>query len=217
MALNAKKVQGGGPKAEPLAPENYPARLVEVLDLGLQNQRAWKGKAKPPCHEIQLTYELGNEFMKDEDGNDDTSRPRWVGERIPFHNLSQEKAKSTLRYRALDPTEEFGGDFTQLIGRACLVNIVQNDKDGTIYNNVGGVSPPIKGLEVPELVNDPKVFDMDNPDMDIFNNLPEWLKEKMMGNLEYEGSALQAAVEGTAAPAPTPDEVGDDDFPFDED
>ena len=104
MALNAKTASsGGGMNIEPLEPGTYPARLVQVVDLGVQAQRPYQGKEKDPVQEILLTYEFVDEFLKDEDGNEETDKPRWLSESMPLFNLSSERAKSTLRYNALDP------------------------------------------------------------------------------------------------------------------
>lgn len=220
MALNASKAAGtGGPRAEPLPPENYMARVVQVIDLGVQNQRPYKGTEKPPIQEIMVTYELGTEFMLDDDGNPDETRPRWVSERLPLYNLGADKAKSTKRYMALDPNVEKQGDWSQLVGSPCLVAIVNNEKDGRTYNNVGGITPAIKGIPVPELVNEGRYFDFDAPDMDVFNNLPEWIQGIIKDALNFKGSKLDGAmggkVEDASVPDSEPDVAGDDDdFPL---
>lgn len=213
MALNAKKVQGNaGPRAPALEPENYMARLVQVIDLGVQNQRPYQGQEKPPAQEIMLTYELGGEFMPDDDGNPDETRPRWLSERMPMHNLKADKAKSTKRYMALDPKMAHGGDFSQLLGKACLVAVVNNEKDGRVYNNIGGVTQPLKGVPVPELVNTPVAFDFDDPDLDVFLSMPDWIQGIIKDALNYNGSKLQALVDGESTPEPETEET-DDDFP----
>ena len=210
MALNAKKVTGTGPAAKALSAGNYMARVVQVLDLGVQAQLPYEGKAKPPVRKLRLVYELGTEFMDDDDGNPDTQRPRWVGEDFPLYNLGSERAKSTLRYNAMDPAGTYEGDFAQLGGAPCLVAIVNKVKGDKVYNNVGAVSAPIAGLPVPELVNPITIFDLDSPDMEVFNALPDWLKDIIKANLEYEGSPLQQAITGVAPPpAPPVEDVPD--------
>jgi hypothetical protein len=215
MALNAAKAAGGsGPKAEPLAPDNYMARIVIIADLGVQEQRPYKGQEKPPVQEILVTYELVTEFMKDEDGNDDEERPRWITERFPLYNLKADKAKSTRRYLALDPKMEHQGDFTALLGAPCLVTVVNNERDGRVYNNVGNVSPPLKGVPVPEPVNEPILFDFDEPSQDAWDRMPDWMNDVIQESLSYKGSKVQAMVEGTEAPEEEPvAAVADDDLP----
>ena len=45
------------------------------------------------------------------------------------------------------------------------------------------------------MVNPPKLFDIDDPDMVVFKSLPEWLQKVMTeDNLEFKGSALETAI-----------------------
>ena len=207
MSLNASKVPMSGSKErveQPnLEPGLYPARLVQIIDLGLQPQRPYLGQPKPPANEIQLTYELVDSFMIDKDGKDLEDKPRWVSETIPLLNLKADKAKSTQRYMALDPTVADGGDFVKQIGKPVNVNIVNNrGKDGKVYDNVSAIAPmrPRDAERTPELVNPSKVFVLDEPDLEVFNSLPEWLRDKIKENLNYEGSALQKLVGGAPKP-----------------
>jgi hypothetical protein len=48
------------------------------------------------------------------------------------------------------------------------------------------------------------VFDLDVPDVELFNSLPDWIKEKIQKNLNYNGSVLQNALEGKGKPLPNP-------------
>lgn len=210
--LNAKKVAGtGGARAKPLDADNYPARLVQVIDLGVQNQRPYQGQEKPPVHEIMLTYELVTEFMLDDEGKPDEARPRWISERMPLYNLSADKAKSTKRYTALDPKMEAEGDWSQMIGKSCLVAVVNREKDGRVYNNVGAVSPPVKGMAIAELVNEGKVFDQDTATSEEFFNLPDWIQGIIREGLDFPGSKLHRLLEGgEVEPEPEVGEASDD-------
>ncbi len=67
MALNANTQQGGGADFKRLEPGPYDARLVQVVDLGRQEQRPYKGQPKDPAYELALTYELLDAFMEDPD------------------------------------------------------------------------------------------------------------------------------------------------------
>lgn len=202
MALNANKPQTGGKKFAPqanIAAGVYPARLVQLIDLGLQAQRPFQGKEKAPVQEIMLTYELVDEFMKDEEGNDILDKPRWVSETLPFHGLFADKAKSTQRYLAFDPKQDWAGDFSQAVGLPINVAIVNepDKRDPTkIYDNIATISAmrPRDAQQCPELKNPTKVFDLDAPDMEAFNTMPKWVQDKIKGNLNFAGSALQKAL-----------------------
>ena len=55
-----------------------------------------------------------------------------------------------------------------------------------------------EAAKAPALVNPTKVFDIDEPDMEVFNSLPEWIQEKMKNNLNFSGSPLEAALGGVS-------------------
>lgn len=174
----------------------YPARLVQLIDYGLQPQKPYLGKDKPPVQEIGLTYELVDEFMKDEEGNDIPDKPRWVSETLPFFGLFADKAKSTQRYKAFDPNEEWKGDFSQAITKPINVTVVNNVVGDKVYDNVATISAmrPKDVEKCAELKNKPIVFDLDNPDIAVFNAFPKWIKEKIQGNLNYKNSKLETLV-----------------------
>lgn len=222
MGLNANKLpQTSGKKVnkqEHIEAGSYPARVVSVLDLGLQPQRPYQGQEKPPKHEIRMTYELLDEFCIDDDGNEMEDKPRWQSEDFPFNPLSADLAKSTKRYLALDPKQELGGDFTKLVGMPCNVTITTKEGSGKnagrTFNNVGNVSGmrPKDAAKAAELVNPPKVFVLDEPDLEVFRSLPEFLQDIIKGNLEFNGSLLQTLLQGGEGESPEPEQ----DVPTDE-
>lgn len=204
MSLNARNIKSAnkGPEQPALDSGSYPARTVQIIDLGVQPQRPFKGEERPPAHEVMLTYEFADEFMKDEEGNEIEDKPRWLSETIPLRSLDADLATSTKRYKALDPQEKFGGDFTQLIDIPCTVLVVQNagtgKNAGKIFTNIQSISAmrPRDAQKAPDLVNPPKVFVLDEPDLEVFKSLPQWLQDKIKANLDFDGSPLQEALEG---------------------
>jgi len=219
MGFNANDRQGGGDftPQEALEPKTYPGRVVQLVLMGVQPSRPYKGVAKEPKERIYVGYELSHEFMLDEDGNVDATKPRWIGEDFPFYNLDADRATSTLRYNAIDPAGAAGGDWEKLLSEPCQITLTKEArKDGKGDTNyvahVNGAME-VPGYEQPALVNPPRIFDIDEPDMEVFAKLPKWLQEKLKGNLNFQGSKLQAALGETTsaqsatppAPAPAPD------------
>lgn len=216
MAINASKIQGGGKDRveQPVLDAGvYPGRLVQVTDLGLQAQAAFQGQEKAPANEINLTYELVDTFMVDEEGNDIEDKPRWVSEKIPLHNIKADRAKSTQRYLALDPDMLFGGDFAKVVDIPVNITIVQNKKADRTYANVAGIAAmrPKDAQKCAPLQNEVKLFDLEEPDLAVFNGLPDWLKEKIKRNLNFQGSKLAVLLGGgqdeEAAPKKTKKEA----------
>ena len=211
MAIKPKRVkQTGGQKLQSpvLDADNYPARLVQVIDLGLQKNFFDPEKIN---HEVMLTYELTTEFCLDEKGEPVEDKPRWLSETINIIDLPvgmsveelyqdqyRGKSKMVLRARAFDPKGQLDFDFTEMVGMPCAVTVVKKKKksDGKDKNEVGGVTSPMKGLQIAELVNPPKVFTLDEPDMEVFESSPDFVKDKIKANLEFAGSPLEALLNG---------------------
>lgn len=209
MALNAGNIPAGGnyTKQAELDIGNYPARLVQILDMGSRPKEEWDeasksykptGKVLP---HIMLSYELGTEFMKDAEGNDVEDKPRWISEEMPLYALNSDKATSTKRYNIFDPRHVDGGDWVLQAGKACTLTIVHTVKGKA---KIGGVTPPMKGMLVPDLKNPVKIFDLDAPDMEIFGSLPQWVQDKIKANINFVGSKLDVALGGQAAPKEQP-------------
>lgn len=203
MSLNVKNI---GAKIENLEPANYPARLVQVVDLGLQPQN-FQGEQKKPLREIYLTYELSDEFMKDEDGQPIKEKPRWLSESFPLYNIKSEKAKSTNRYKSLDPSGAADGEFTKLLGNPLMITVVNNTNSVTkrTYDNVAATQP-MRSKDVEKLaplVNVPMLFLLDEPSLEMFNRLPPFVQNRIKSNLEYAGSKMEELlkdVEGHSPP-----------------
>lgn len=224
MALNANQSKNKNQNiVKPLDAGTYPGRLVMVVDLGLQSQREYQGDPKPPAYEILTTYEHSDEFMKDEDGNDIADKPRWSSESFALYPLQSEKAKSTKRYLALDPSGQAKGDWSKLLSTPVMITMVhnQNKKTGTVYANIAGISAmrAKDADKLPKLINPAVAFDMDNPDVEVFNKLPDWIKKKIMTGLEFKGSKLDKLLGGAYTPPPADADEGDgpnfnDEAPF---
>jgi len=228
MALNSSKIKGNNPdrvEQPVIDPGVYPARIVQIIDLGLQAQRPYqgKGKDKPPANEIMLTYELVDSFMVDKEGKELEDKPRWVSETLPLYDVSKaDKAKCTARYKALDPANAFGGDFSQAADIPVNVSLVHNQVQDKLYINVAAIAAmrPKDAEKCPALKNPVKLFDLDAPDLDTFKALPDWIQEKIQKNLNYNGSKLQkllgaAPVEQAAPEVADAPVVEDDNKPWD--
>lgn len=203
MGINASNVKSEGKKFAPqpdMEAGQYPARLVQVIDWGLQAQRPYEGQEKPPAHTVNFTFELVDAFMVDEEGNDMEDKPRWVSKDMPLHPLIAERAASTKLAKALDPNDELQGDFGKMLGLPLNVTIAVTKKQGKTYTNVTsfGAMRAKDAEKCPELKNPTKVFDLDNPDLEVFNSLPEWMREKIKSNLRFAASPLERLLGGEA-------------------
>ena len=173
------------------------ARLVGLTDLGHQPGFVYEGKEIESEYKIEYTYELVNSLMKD-------GRPHWVSESIKVNDYVPDRpggfiATMMARAQALDP-ENADKDSRKHIGKPCMVTVTISEKG---YANVKGQAAvtgcPI-GMEVPALANATFIFDMDEPDLDLWATFPEFKQNKIREALNFEETELfrQLVLEGEA-------------------
>lgn len=176
MGLTATAT-GGGDFA--ITPEGtYIARCYKIIDLGTQKgSEAYGGKEQ---HKVMISWELLDKDVKMEDG-----RPFSVSQ---FYTMSLHE-KATLRkdleaWRGKKFTDDelAGFDLKNVLGVYCMLQVVHSP-DGK-YANVNAIMS-YKG-DKPEEVNPNVSFDLDEPDMQVFDTFGDGLKAKIMASPEWQ-------------------------------
>lgn len=187
MALTARSF---GKKLDQPTVGTKMARLVGLVDLGHQPGFEYQGDQIKSQYKITFTYELPGSKTEDD-------RPHWVSEDVNVSDYVGDGIVSKMMKRvfALDPTGEIsngGKNLQALIGMPCMVTVKHN-KNG--YAQVSDVSGAPEGIPIPELANDPQLFNMDDPDMDLFNKFPEFVQNKIKSALDLQDTKLYAALQ----------------------
>lgn len=203
MSLKADKKQSKFVKPDPIKKGTYPARLVQMIDLGVQPQTDMQGNEKDPAPEVWLTLEFPTKRVE----VNGESRPRWVSRRmkISWH----EKANFPKWMEVFGFKEKKTKHLSELLGAPCLAAVGLTAGGN---NKIENVLELPEGMPVGELENDPKVFDFDDPDMEIFEKLPGFVQEMIKTAKNYEGSVLQEKLEGNNQEQQG--ETDEDDLPF---
>lgn len=167
------------PKLPPVEPGVYMAVCVGVLDLGEQ----YSEKFKNYRNEVQFVWELVGETVE----VDGEQKPRQLSRTF---SVAAGK-KSSLRgfigaWNGVQYSDEQFGDldlFTQA-GRACQLNVVLSDTGE--YANVESAIPLPRGMAVPAADTAPILWNMDEWDDQVFESLPEWVREKIKKSTQYQ-------------------------------
>lgn len=177
----------GGIDIDPIEAGSYPARIYQMVEIG--TIVGFQGKLQ---NKVRITFELPTETMvfKEEKGE----QPRVISQEytLSFHE------KSTLRkvIEACDPKalevdedgfmEEF--DVETLVGKPLLITIAQKPKkDGNgVYSFIDNCTRLPKGMSCPAPVNPPSVLSYDKWNEDVFQALPQFIREKIEGAEEYK-------------------------------
>lgn len=178
---------------------NHLARIVSVIDYGLQPQTDWQTKEPvDPKKVVAITYETPNETitMEDKEGNK-SEKPRWISKEytLSFHEMAALRKVADALLPNLESLDE-------LLNVPCMITV---GSTSTGNAKITAVSKPMKGMDVPELFGDSFHFDFSEPNMELFNGLYEWQQNKLKEALDYNGFADKEK---------TPKTVPDDDIPF---
>lgn len=165
-----------------LAPQGvYAARCFKMVDLGTQPTE-FQGQKKLQ-HKVMIGWELlGDEMM--EDGKPFSVMKRYT---VSLHEKSQlRKDLEAWRGKQFTPEEEALFDLTKVIGAYCMLNIVhETSKAGTEYANIASIMPLPKSMPKPDGINPVVAFDLDSPDMEIFESFSDKLKATIMAAPEW--------------------------------
>ena len=193
MGFTAPKPSEGGNFA-PTPSGNFIGRCFSLIDLGTQVNEGgeYAGKVN---HKIRIEFEL---FGETEDGKpmtitiDDKELPLVIGKE---YTLSMHE-KATLRkelgaWRGKqfdDDDEAVAFDITKLVGAYAMVNIShKTNVKGKTYANIANLSPLPSALKnaKPLPINKNRIFNLDEPDFDVFETIPEWLRDMIAKSPEW--------------------------------
>lgn len=176
----------------------YSARIVQIIDFGLQYETDYK------TNEIK-TYEDGNpvikhkvwinfEFPEETIEIDGEEKPRWYGKEYTVS--SHEKSALYALLKSVDPKGEAtdkGRNVKGLLGLPAMVTIGSTSSGKA---KISGVSAVPKGLQVGALVNEEFFLDLDSEDVDSFNNLPGWMKERIKLGIGFSDTTMSKVLGG---------------------
>ncbi len=159
----------------------YVARCIKLIDLGTQHGE-YQGKPVVK-RQVLITWELPTELIE---GGDYDGQPYAMSK---FYTASTNE-KSILRkdlesWRGRTFTDEEINcfDITAIVGKACMISVVKNDKGKT---KVSGVMALPKGMICPEQINPTVVFDMDIFDKAVWDSLSDGIKKIIEQSDEYQ-------------------------------
>lgn len=194
---------------------NHIARCYQMIEIGTVNELIM-GKSQT-LRKVRIGWELPLETREFKEG--DGEKPFVISKEytLSMHEKSNlRKDLKSWRGRDFTETEAKSFDITKLMGVPCMLNIIhQPSKDGSrVYANISGVTPMPKGVKCPPQFNDTFELSYDEFDQEVFETLPDFIKDKMKGSLEYAGIKKPNEVIGHAE-EPQLEPVGDsDDLPF---
>ena len=210
MGFVAKDSGGGDFKRVPAGV--YIGRCYSLIDLGTQRTEGQFGVKMQ--HKIRIGWEL---FGEDEQGApltvvvDGKEMPMTISKSytVSLHEKSGLR-KDLAAWRGKDFTDEEAKafDVSKLLNAYCMVNATTSETNGKTYTNVAGLTPLPGALKnaKPAAVHALVVFDLDKPDMNVFNSFHEKLQEAIKKSPEW------AQATGQKSSAAAFDDMPNDEF-----
>ena len=189
MSFIASDSGGGNFKRVP--PGAYIGRCYSLVDLGTQLTTGQFGDKMQ--HKMRIGWEL---FGEDENGEpltievDGKTMPLTItkGYTVSLHEKASLR-RDLAAWRGKDFTDEEakGFDVQKLIGAYCMVNVTTSETNGKTYSNVAGLTPLPGALKnaKPAPVHAPVIFNLDQPDMEVFGAFHEKLQDAIKRSPEF--------------------------------
>lgn len=174
-------------KRELIPAGNYIGRCYQMIHIGTVTE-FYQGEPKT-LNKVRIGWELPTEkrVFKEENGE----QPLVISKEFTLSmNEKSNLRKMLASWRGKDFSEDEikKFDITKLLGVPCMINIIHKPKasDPTVvYEQIATISPVPKGLAVPGQENKNIVLSYDNFDQALFDSLPDFIKDKMKGSIEF--------------------------------
>lgn len=186
MGIIAKN-NGGGERI--LAPAGtHLARCYKMIHLGTIED-SYNGESRW-VNKVLIEWELPNEkrVFDPAKGEQPISISKEFA--LSMHPKSTLRAFLTSwRGKGFTEEEAVSFDVTKLVGAACQLSIIHEPRQkypGEFYAKISSVSSLMKGVKAPDQINPSFIFELDPFKVEVFNQLPDYFKSKVMGSKEYQ-------------------------------
>lgn len=170
-----------GTQRDPVPVGNYIARCYQMIEIGTVREIIL-GKPKT-LTKVRIGWELPTETREFRQG--DGEKPLVISKEYTLSMNEKSNLRKDLKsWRGKDFTEEEAAkfDITVLLGKACMLNVIHNAKG---YEEIAGITSLPKGMAAPAQVNKTFELNYDSFNQELFDSLPDFIKQKMQGSLEY--------------------------------
>ena len=204
------KATGGGEDFKRCPAGSHLAVCNMVADVGLQpGSRMYPN----PKHKIYVRFEVPAERVEYEKDGKKIEGPITIG---TYYTASMSE-KATLRkhlegWRGKKFTDAEAEDFdvSAILGKACMLSVVETESDGKTYSNIANIGAVPKGLPPMQAENPLLYYAADDEKQ--FDKLPEWLQKKIVEQLKV--TTKEGADDAAAKQYASQHDSFDDDIPF---
>lgn len=182
MALTLPVGSNGGGDFKRAPAGSHIAVCNLVADCGIQpGSQAFPS----PKRKLYIRFEIPAERVEYEKDGKQVEGPLTIGS---FYTASMNE-KATLRKhlegwrgKKFGDDEAAAFDVSALLGKACMLSVVESESGGKTYANIAGIGSMPRGVPSPKAENPLLYFDAESSPDDL-DSLPKWLREKIEAQL----------------------------------
>jgi hypothetical protein len=162
------------------------AVLYSIVDLGTQENKS--DPKKGPMRVVMLTWE----FPKKRADFDGQSRPLVLNKQMAFSMYKKaglRKIVEAMTGKTLSNKDADEFDLETILGTGCVVSVkhVQSNDGTKTYNNFVSCGTLMEGMTAPKPENKTVIYSVDDGNNDVFESLPNWIKQKIQASPEWSG------------------------------
>lgn len=184
-----------------------------VVWLGLQPGSGMYPEAKL---QVFISWELPHEIVEWEKDGVKHKGPRVISKTYTASMGKKANLRKDLeawRGKAFGEGEASKFDIGLILGKGCMINVVHKEGGEKTYANVVGISGIPKGTTLPGFSTKPIYYAPD--DTTLYDELPEWLRKKIDGQLQVtEPKKAEAVLSIDPNFSEYAQEIQDDEIPF---
>lgn len=179
---------------DPVPAGSHVARLYQIIYIGTI-PTTWKGQEKL-SNKVRLGFELCNERKVFKEG--EPERPYSISREFTFSMGAKGNLRpfvEGMRGVKMHDDEAYNLDFDEILGDACLLTVVHEEKEGNIYSNIMNSSPLPKGMEAPVIYNETQIIDVSTSSREDIEKLPDFIKNKLYSSEEWANRLSMKSVD----------------------
>lgn len=213
MSLVAKSE---GSSFVPVPTGMHLARCYRIVDLGTQ-ESTYMGNVKN-LHKMMLQFEVHGEDAQGNPTVTSKGEPMTVSKNYTVTLADKSNLRKDLQtWRGKDFTAEElrGFELKNVLGQWAMISVVETENNGQTYTNIANINPvpaAMKKNGLPEGKNPLKIFQIEEPDMELFDTFSENLQNKIRKAPEWERLHGSVSTGGSATTGSFDDMP--DDMPF---
>lgn len=172
---------------------NHPATLYKIIYIGTVDTE-YQGQKKK-SFKVSLTWELNNKTKVWKEG--EVAKPISVSQVYTYSLGDQSALKPIVEgiVGGLTPSQAIDFDLDDLLGKQSLLQINHGVSENGKPKQLLTTSQFPEGLTPPKGFNQNVLLSYEKWDDEVFNGLPQWMKDEMMTTPEFKKMISPKAVE----------------------